>query len=209
MVVFPEDGLYGSGLQRNVILPYLEDIPDPKDASTSLELLCPCNQVIFNVFERDAPFSSMMFKHEFQADNRNEVQQQLSCLAGNTGIYIAAVMGDVKTCPDSAIGNRTDTACPKDGRYQYNTAVIYDQHGCLVARYHKYNLFFEKQFDAPKQASCRIEILILIVTHCIISKHSKCDCGSKMGNFKYVVIRELFLPSLINDPWEPPWIMTE
>ncbi|XP_021518783.1 pantetheinase [Meriones unguiculatus] len=75
------------------------------------------------------------------------VQQRLSCLAKNNSIYVVANMGDKKTC------NTSDLRCPADGRLQYNTDVVFDSQGKLVARYHKQNLFMgEEQFNAPTEA---------------------------------------------------------
>ncbi|KAM6185653.1 vascular non-inflammatory molecule 3-like [Rhynchocyon petersi] len=75
------------------------------------------------------------------------VQKRLSCLAKDNSIYIVANIGDKKLC------NASDTQCPPDGRYQYNTNVVFDSEGKLVARYHKYNLFApEIQFDFPKES---------------------------------------------------------
>ncbi|XP_017518149.2 pantetheinase [Manis javanica] len=74
------------------------------------------------------------------------VQERLSCLAKNNSIYIVANIGDKKPCNDS------DPHCPPDGRYQYNTDVVFDSQGKLVARYHKQNLFMsEEQFNVPKE----------------------------------------------------------
>ncbi|XP_052327760.1 biotinidase-like [Oncorhynchus keta] len=39
--------------------------------------------------------------------------------------------------------------CPPDGRWQFNTDVVFRWDGSLAARYHKHNLYFEKAFDAP------------------------------------------------------------
>ncbi|NWH39361.1 VNN2 protein, partial [Chloropsis hardwickii] len=73
------------------------------------------------------------------------VQERLSCMARNNSIYVAANIGDKKPCDSS------DPSCPRDGRYQYNTDVVFDAQGKLVARYHKYNLFRgETQFNYPK-----------------------------------------------------------
>ncbi|KAB1275382.1 Pantetheinase [Camelus dromedarius] len=75
----------------------------------------------------------------------NSLQERLSCLAKNNTIYVVANIGDKKPC------NASDPQCPPDGRYQYNTDVVFDSEGRLVARYHKYNLFApEIQFDFPK-----------------------------------------------------------
>ncbi|NXG41922.1 VNN1 Pantetheinase, partial [Psilopogon haemacephalus] len=74
------------------------------------------------------------------------VQERLSCMARRNSIYVAANIGDKKPC------NSSDPSCPSDGRYQYNTNVVFDSEGKLVARYHKYNLFMlETQFNSPKE----------------------------------------------------------
>ncbi|XP_069091274.1 pantetheinase-like [Pleurodeles waltl] len=74
------------------------------------------------------------------------VQERLSCLARINSIYVAANIGDKKPCKPG------DTMCPADGHYQYNTNVVFDDEGKLVARYHKYSLFQgEVQFDTPKE----------------------------------------------------------
>ncbi|XP_078505350.1 pantetheinase [Lissotriton helveticus] len=74
------------------------------------------------------------------------VQERLSCLARVNSIYIVANIGDKKSCKPG------DTMCPPDGHYQYNTNVVFDAEGKLVARYHKYHLFQgEVQFDTPKE----------------------------------------------------------
>ncbi|NWW43145.1 VNN2 protein, partial [Pedionomus torquatus] len=74
------------------------------------------------------------------------VQERLSCMARNNSIYVVANVGDKKPC------NSSDPSCPSDGRYHYNTDVVFDPEGKLVARYHKYNLFRgETQFNYPKE----------------------------------------------------------
>ncbi|KAM3675178.1 pantetheinase-like isoform 1-T2 [Ammospiza maritima maritima] len=74
------------------------------------------------------------------------VQERLSCMARNNSIYVVANIGDKKPCDSS------DPSCPRDGRYHYNTDVVFDAQGKLVARYHKYNLFLgENQFNYPKE----------------------------------------------------------
>ncbi|XP_008585164.1 PREDICTED: vascular non-inflammatory molecule 2 isoform X1 [Galeopterus variegatus] len=76
---------------------------------------------------------------------RTPVQTRLSCLAKNNSIYVLANIGDKKPCDSH------DSACPSNGYYQYNTNVVYDTEGKLVARYHKYHLYHEPQFDVPEK----------------------------------------------------------
>ncbi|PNJ78578.1 VNN2 isoform 4 [Pongo abelii] len=73
------------------------------------------------------------------------VQARLSCLAKNNSIYVLANLGDKKPC------NSRDSTCPPNGYFQYNTNVVYNTEGKLVARYHKYHLYSEPQFDVPEK----------------------------------------------------------
>ncbi|GFN97997.1 biotinidase [Plakobranchus ocellatus] len=59
-------------------------------------------------------------------------------------LYLVANIGDKQPCdPD------TDPKCPEDKRYQYNTNVAYGPDGTFLAKYHKYNLYYEHQFNTP------------------------------------------------------------
>ncbi|XP_075410644.1 pantetheine hydrolase VNN2 [Tenrec ecaudatus] len=73
------------------------------------------------------------------------VQTRLSCLAKNNVIYVVANIGDKKKCDSQ------DSTCPSTGYFQYNTNVVYNAEGKLVARYHKYHLYNEFQFNATKK----------------------------------------------------------
>lgn len=76
--------------------------------------------------------------------NQTDVQNFLSCMARKSSVYVIANLGDKQPCDRD-----TDPQCPPDGQYQYNTNIVYDPSGNYVTKYHKYNLFYEYQFDKP------------------------------------------------------------
>ncbi len=57
-------------------------------------------------------------------------------------------MGDVQKCEG-------DLQCPSDGRYQFNTNVVFETNGALIAKYHKQNLYSGENnyFDAGAPSS--------------------------------------------------------
>ncbi|XP_049890807.1 biotinidase-like isoform X2 [Epinephelus moara] len=123
ILVFPEDGIHGFNYSRSSISGYLETIPDPQQESWN-----PCT--------------------EPGRYNNTEVLQRLSCMAHRYNLYVVANMADLQPCP---LKTDPSSSCPPDGRWQFNTNVVFSSDGLLVARYHKYNLYFEKAFDTPPQ----------------------------------------------------------
>lgn len=74
-----------------------------------------------------------------------QVLQRLSCMAIQGGMFLVANLGTKQPC------HRSDPGCPRDGRFQFNTNVVFSSNGTLLDRYRKYNLYFEAAFDAPPQ----------------------------------------------------------
>nr|XP_046181207.1 biotinidase-like [Oncorhynchus gorbuscha] len=126
IIVFPEDGIHGFNFSRLSISGYLETIPDPLTEDWN-----PCTQP--------------------DRHNHTEVLQSLSCMARHHQLYLVANMPDLQPCPLTSHPHLdpSQTPCPPDGRWQFNTDVVFRSDGSLAARYHKQNLFFEKEFDTP------------------------------------------------------------
>ncbi|XP_052267748.1 pantetheinase-like [Dreissena polymorpha] len=120
IIVFPEDGIYGMYLN-------------------SRELALPFMEYIPNATDHWNPCKQPNLYPN------TDIQTALSCIARDNNMYVVANMGDKQPC-----NGTMDPKCPNTGYYQYNTDVAYDPSGTLVAKYHKYNLFFEYQFDTPK-----------------------------------------------------------
>jgi len=126
IILFPEDGLYGAAFYtRNEILPYLEYIPDVDPQNETEQKYVPCN---------------------FQGSEleQSPILARASCLARDSNITLVLNMGEIRYCSQA-----TDSNCPDDSRYQYNTLVAFSSTGELVAKYHKSHLYYEPQFDEP------------------------------------------------------------
>ncbi|KAM9308166.1 biotinidase [Gastrophryne carolinensis] len=72
-----------------------------------------------------------------------EILQRLSCMANRGRMFVVANLGTKVPCEP------LDPKCPPDGRYQFNTNVVFSDNGTLVASYFKQNLYFEHGFDTP------------------------------------------------------------
>lgn len=124
IIVFPEYGLTGFSYTRQSFKSFLENIPDPKKIAWN-----PCQNT--------------------QTNHSTPIMYRLSCLAKQYDMFVVANMGDIKPCL-----SKTDQFCPKDGRYQYNTNVVFDSRGKLIARYHKQHPFMVemKVINRPRSA---------------------------------------------------------
>ncbi|KJE88397.1 hypothetical protein CAOG_00058 [Capsaspora owczarzaki ATCC 30864] len=72
------------------------------------------------------------------------VFRNASCFALNYGILVSINMYDVQPCTTAS-----DPRCPRDGRFQYNTEVVFDERGIMVAKYYKTHVFYLNCFDEP------------------------------------------------------------
>eukprot|EP01103_Thecamoeba_quadrilineata_P017476 TRINITY_DN621_c0_g1_i1.p1 TRINITY_DN621_c0_g1~~TRINITY_DN621_c0_g1_i1.p1 ORF type:complete len:502 (-),score=68.39 TRINITY_DN621_c0_g1_i1:29-1534(-) len=120
IIVFPEYGLFGENYfeTRDSIYPYLEQIPNPANAT---EPIIPCQNSTYD---------------------EQPVLQRSSCLAKQYDIYIALDLGDLQPCNISSNPN-----CPEDGRFQFNTQIALSPTGQLLAKYHKIHLFEEPFYN--------------------------------------------------------------
>jgi len=124
IIVFPEYGLYGSHFfSRDSILPYLEELPDTTEMN---QMIVPCNHSSFQ--------SSPIF-------------QRTSCLALTYNIVVVINMGEVEYCQNAQLTE--NATCPQDGRFQYNTLVVFSDKGQFLAKYHKSHVYGNEPFDEP------------------------------------------------------------
>ena len=80
------------------------------------------------------------------------VLNKVSCMARENGLYVVVNMGDIKKCNPAQ-----EASCPSDGRYQFNTNVVFDTSGLLVSRYHKLHMYDETPlFDPAPEAEYSI-----------------------------------------------------
>lgn len=122
ILVFPESGLFNCK-NRKTVQPFLQHIPS---ATQKVNL---CNK----------------FKNNPQVDSKLYIVVFLSCLAREHSLYIDVTLGEIEECNSSL-----DINCPSDNSYKYNTQIVFDADGQLVAKYRKHRLFFENEYDPAK-----------------------------------------------------------
>ena len=121
LIVFPEDGITGAAFVTRATL---HPYLEDIPAVTGVAMN-PCLNDTF----ADRP-----------------ILKKLSCMARQYAMVLVVNMGDVQVCSSS-----TDSHCPSDGHYQFNTDVVFDSDGSLLAKYHKTHLFAGEAlvFDFP------------------------------------------------------------
>ncbi|XP_055619362.1 vanin-like protein 1 isoform X2 [Toxorhynchites rutilus septentrionalis] len=70
-----------------------------------------------------------------------EMLSRLSCLAADAGKYIVINLSEIFDCELSP--SEDPRPCGPHGFHRYNTNVVFDRNGAVIARYRKFNLFGE------------------------------------------------------------------
>ena len=116
IIVFPELVLYWAGEMegRGGIYAYSETVP-----------------MVQNGIPRIVPATNSSYPP-------TSTLRRLSELAKNSGLVVVANMVDRQPCQPAP-----GTYCPADGRFQFNTDVVFGPSGELLAKYHKSHLIGE------------------------------------------------------------------
>ncbi|XP_043500326.1 vanin-like protein 1 [Polistes fuscatus] len=71
-----------------------------------------------------------------------EALKKISCAAMKNKIYVVINIAERAPC--------FDNECPKGESLYYNSNVVFDRNGTVIAKYRKQNLYLEPQFNTPK-----------------------------------------------------------
>eukprot|EP00743_Colponemidia_sp_Colp-15_P004975 GILK01005361.1.p1 GENE.GILK01005361.1~~GILK01005361.1.p1 ORF type:complete len:305 (+),score=38.98 GILK01005361.1:35-949(+) len=74
----------------------------------------------------------------------NWLLHRFSCAAKEFALVTAVNTNELVPCDRSS-----DPACRADGVYVYNTELVFDEHGVLIAKYHKKHVWFGNMYDSP------------------------------------------------------------
>lgn len=128
IIVFPEGGLIQGKLMTFELFQVIPNLNDTSKSRVSqsvvVDLCLPTTQ------------NHLLDYH---------IIRRLSCLAKKTGMFISVNLGEKSLC------NSHDPNCPSDGWVKYNTNILFDKNGSLIAKYRKSHLFFEPVFRAPQK----------------------------------------------------------
>eukprot|EP00055_Hartaetosiga_balthica_P002624 m.4627 g.4627 ORF g.4627 m.4627 type:complete len:547 (+) comp2266_c0_seq1:35-1675(+) len=127
IIVFPEVGLGSNEVDRALNMRFGEDVPDASMHIT------PCDHTGTSYCAQRPGLCA------------------LSCMAKRSNLYAVVGMNDRKAC-----NRTTDPLCPADNNYLFNTAVVFDNQGQVVCRYHKKHIFSPIYvFDVPTPAEVK------------------------------------------------------
>lgn len=107
--------------------------------TSSRETLFPYSEKIPESSENVTPCGNIDF-------NDRPMLSRMSCAAKSHNISILVNTVDLVSCSQSS-----DSNCPEDGHYQYNTDVVFNENGVLAAKYHKSHEWpgLKKAYDQP------------------------------------------------------------
>lgn len=76
------------------------------------------------------------------------VVRDLSCYARSFQKYLVINLIEKAPCPEAG----DQRPCARDGLYRFNTNVVFDRNGVVIARYRKFNLFSEPGINTTVNA---------------------------------------------------------
>ena len=101
---------------------------------------------VIKMFAENLPDPTMTSQpcsqHKF---NDKPMLKRFSCIAKENNLYLITTLPTLTKCSSGLDG------CPTDGFFIYNTQVVFDRQGNLIARYHKFHLYGEPYFNMPTQ----------------------------------------------------------
>lgn len=182
VIVFPEFGLTPTkGESRSDLYPYLEVIPDVNPT----QLISPC-----------------LTPEKF---SNSPILLRMSCAAKNNKILTLINIIDKQDCSST-----TDSNCPSDGHYQYNTDVLFDENGYIVAKYHKSHEWppFKVAYDEPLTpshvtylSSFGVEFGLFICFDIMFEDPPKVLRQNGISHFLYAVAQGDAGKNTIIEPW--------
>ncbi len=137
--------------------------------------------------------------------NSRPILQRISCAAETSKQLVLINMIDNIAC-DTA----SDKNCPSDGHYQYNTDVMFNTAGQIVAKYHKSHEFpsLKSAYDQPLnpsqvtyKSSFGVEFGLFICYDIMFEDPAKVLRSRGIQHFLYAVSQGSIGESTIIEPW--------
>lgn len=76
-----------------------------------------------------------------EGDSARDVLANLSCLAAEVGKYLVINLSEIFDC--KSIPSEDPRPCGPHGFHRYNTNIVFDRNGAVIARYRKFNIMGE------------------------------------------------------------------